>query len=740
MADDSVFNDEDIIDYRYYLELLRTVLLKHLRLIIFFCVACVTAAILYVQSQAPIYASTLTLHVAPKESFFTFDSYYWTDEEKFQETQIGLLESRKLKLKVVDEIDLHKAGKLTPSPFDAGIARVAREFLASFREPDPVKEISEEEQIEKTAAVLSNLMTISKPPNREYSNLLNVTVQMADPDLATLTANTIGTVYIDLVFENEIESARKNQQFLSDRLAILRDDLRNAEQRLQAYREQQDIVAGPSGSSEVDDELASLSNRYFESRENRLRQENLYKQVQNISPGSRAWEKLPAISNHPSITRLQSDLRQLTQRKSELSKRYGSRHNKMIAVNSEISAIEDSLRSRVQDIVAGIRSEYELSVKIEEAAEETLSSVRGRKQELGRKEYQLNELTQDVEAKREVYSMFLNRLNQDGAAGPVRNDNLWIADPAAPGKGSRTSMVRAGIIALILSLGFALGIGLLLELTRNTINTTDDVEKKLSVPLIGFLPLINDGVSPPSGLAYEEYLNNPNSRFSEALRTVRTSITLSGVRGERANRFLVTSSQMGEGKTSVSLSLAASFGQMSKVIVLDGDLRKPSVERVLNTSNHQLPGLTDVIAGSHHLVEAIQTVEPAGIDVLYAGSRTIKPLELLQSLQFRELVDELSETYDTIIIDSPPCVSVSDAYVLSTLVDSVIFVVKSNEAKVQTIRHSLQRFSSIDANLAGVLLNQLDMDAAHNYGRYQDYYDYKGYGGDTIDPPLKVVS
>lgn len=738
MSEMSAFDEEEMIDYRYYLELCRTVLLKHFKLILFFCFACIVGAVLYVQSQAPIYASTMTLHVAPKETFFSFDQYYWTDEEKFQETQIGLLESRKLMLQVVDEIDLHKEGKLIPSSFDAGVARVLKDWLASMREAPPPSTLTEKEQIENTAGQLSGLMSISKPPNREYSNLLNVTVRMGDPDLAAKTANAIGDVYIDLVFENEIESARKNQQFLTDRLGILREDLRIAEQRLQDYREQQDIVAGPTGDSEVDNELSALSSRYFEAREKRLRQENLYQQVQNIGRNSSTWEKLPAISNHPAVSRLQTELRQLNQRKSELSKRYGSRHNRMIALNSEISALEDSLQSQVGDIAAGIRNEYELSVKIEQAAEETLDGVRGRKQELGRQEFALNELVQDVEAKREVYSVFLNRLNQDGAAGPVRNDNLWIADPAAAGGGQRTSLVRTAVIAMILSLGFAMGIGLLIELTSNTVGSTEDVDKKLATPLLGFLPLIPNVDTSISGVTLKEYLTNPHSRFSEALRTVRTSISLSGLQNEGTNRFLVTSSQMGEGKTSVALSLAASFGQMSKVIVLDGDLRRPSVERVLNTSNHKMPGLTDVIAGTAPLEECIQSIEDSGIDVLFAGSRTIRPLELLSSNQFRLLLDKLAETYDTIIIDSPPCVSVSDAYVLSTLVENVIFVVKSNITKVPVIRNSLQRFRSIDANVAGVLLNQFDLEAAHNYGRYQDYYDYQA-ADENSEPALKVV-
>ncbi len=737
MREDTDFYNDDIIDYRYYLNLLKTVLLKNYKAITAFCLICVLASVLYVQSQAPSYFSTVTLHIAPASTMFSFEQWYMSDDDKFQDTQIGILESNKLLRRVVEKISLHEEGKLTPESFDVGLVSTVKGWIADLRGPQLPVTIPAEDLIRSTTEELGSLLTIAKPPRRETSSLLNVTVRMANPILAARTANTIADEYMALVFENEINNARKNQQFLTDRLLILREDLKTAEARLQAYRESENILSRTSGLTELDDELASLSNRYFEARENRLRQENLYQQVRNVKSGGRSWEKLSAISNHPRITTIQSGLFDLNRRKSELSKRYGSRHNTMIALNSEIEAAGRGLENEVRDVVEGIKNEYQLSKTMESAAESTLNDVKDRKQLLGRKEFQLNDLVQEIETKRDVYSIFLERLNQDGASGPVRNDNLWIADPAViPKAGQRTPLARAGLMALVLSLGAALGIGLLFELTSNTIASGDDVEKKLNMSLLGYLPLLEGDTENP-GLTFDEYTNNPESRFSEALRTIRTSITLSNLNTVNVNRFLVTSSQRNEGKTSVSLCLAAAFGQTSKVLIIDGDLRKPSIERVLNTTNHKFPGLADVIANTVTVDEAIQQRPADHIDVMFAGSKTLKPLELLSSTQFRQLMEELGSRYDTIIIDSPPCVSVSDAYVISTLVDSIIFVTKSEAVPVPVIRHCLSRFSGIDASVLGILINQIDFNAAHHYGRYQDYYDYLGYEEPT---ELSVVN
>lgn len=717
---------DEMVDFRYYLELVRTVVLKYYKQIALFCAVSVIASVIYVQSQAPAYFSTVTLHIAASDAgVFNFEQWWSSDDDKFEDTQIGILQSKKLNRRVVKKISLHEAGKLTPASFDAGIANSLKRWFNGLTDtPVPITE-PDAERISSTAYELAYLTSIEKPEERERSNLLNITVRMADPQLAALTANTIAEEYIATVFENEVEAAGKNRQFLSGRLTVLRQEWKEAESRLQNYREAENIVTRSSGEDEVDEELASLSSRYFGARENRLRQENLYQQLKDVRPGNRSAEKLQAISNHPSISTIQSELFTLNQKKGELSKRYGSRHNSMISVESEINSAERDLQVRVADVVAGISNEYELAVEIERTAEETLKSVRDRKQLLGRKEFQLNDLEQDVETKREVYSIFLERLNQDGASGPVRNDNLWVADPASvPDFGQRTSLLRAAMIALIVSFSASVGLGLVFELTSNTIKSGEDVEKKLGMPLLGYLPLLAGNVEQP-GLTFLEYINNPESRFSEALRTLRTSINLSTLNNRGVQRLMVTSSQSSEGKSSVALTLATAIGQTAKVLLIDGDLRRPSLERILNESPHKHLGLSDVIAKSATIEEATFHRDDAHIDIMFAGSRTLRPLELLESQQFAELMDELGKHYEAIVIDTPPCIAVSDAYIISTVVDSIVYVTKYNQVPVPAIRTCLSRFAAIDASIIGIVVNQIDFDAAHYYGKYQDYYDYQ---------------
>lgn len=736
MSSEPAFHDDDVIDYRYYLDLLLTVFFKYYKWIVVFCAVCVAGAMFIARSEEPTFSATVTMHVAPKETGM-FDRWSdWTDEDKFQDTQIGLLQSNILHRRVVERLSLHEVAYLSPRSFSLGIGDALRSLFGDTEDPVPMEDVIQE-RIRSKAGELAGLISISKPPNREYSSLLNITVRSADPELSASIANTVAEEYMALVFETEVESAQKNEQFLSERLTTLRADLREAEQRLQAYREDQNIVTRESGYyDEVDEELAAFSTRLFAAREERLRQENLYEQIDSLPATSNGWERLPALADHPQVTTIQRDLIDLDRRKQELSKRYGSRHNTMIALESEIRTTRSQLQDAVESIAKGIRSEYELSLRIEQAAENALEEARAKKQERGRQSFKLNDLIQEVDTKREVYNVFLERLNQDGAAGDARNDNIWVADPAVvPSSGQRTPVSRAAVIALILSFGFSVGLGVLFELSRNRISTGEDVEK-LKMPLLGYLPLVENEEEKP-GVLLDEYINNPESRFAEALRTVRTAVSLGSIKPEGSTRLLITSTQTGEGKSSVSLSLACAFAQMSKVLVIDADLRKPSFTRILGRPGKDV-GLTDVLANGTSAAQAIETREAEKFDVLFAGSPSIKPLELLASPAFAALLDELDKQYDIIIIDSPPCLPVSDAYIIASHVDSIVFVVKSDAIPAPQVRKSLEGFSQTNAELAGVLVNQFNLDAAYNYYRYQGYYNYDGYGK-TESVGLSVV-
>jgi succinoglycan biosynthesis transport protein ExoP len=730
-AVDTAQGAQQPLDLMVYVSFLLTVLSRYYKWILGLNVVGVVLVTAYIQSLVPSYTATVTLHIAPKDNtVFNLERLYWGDSDtSFKETQIGLLQSNKLLRVVVEKLDLHLVPELSPSTIRVGPVGFVEHLLKG---PDVDKgSLDETVAIQSTASELQGLIDIVQADDYGYSNLFYVRVSLAQPKLAAETANALAESYIELVFDNEMSTALKNQAFLSDRLNVLNAELKDAEQRLRDFMEAEDIVSTNSQSDEVDSELSTVSNRYFKAQQDRIHLENLVQQVKQFRGGGLELGNVSAIASNPMVSRINNQIIDLEQRKSELSRRYGKRHNTMISLESELETARSNLQRQITNVLDSISSDLAVARRAEESARATLEEVRDRKQSRGRKDFELTQLQQDIAVKRDVYTVFLEKLNQDNAAGPVRNTNLWIADPATvPRRGTKISLVTA-ILATLMAcsvVGFALG-GLLVFMD-NSLETEAEVLDKTGVPLLGMLPIVAEaeGARSEGNSQFTEYLENLHSRFSEAIRSVRTSLTLLGV-GRAHQKILISSCQTHEGKTSVALTLSASYAQTSRVLLIDADLRRPSIERALNKTSHHNLGLSDLISGGATFDECVVHNDDADFDVLFAGSRSLRPLELLGSAGFTTLLNEVAERYDRVIIDSPPCSAVSDAYLLGSMADYVVFVVKASFTSVANIRSVLARFHELDVSVAGILLNQVDFSSKkHPY--YHDY-SYEAYGAES---------
>jgi len=225
------------------------------------------------------------------------------------------------------------------------------------------------------------------------------------------------------------------------------------------------------------------------------------------------------------------------------------------------------------------------------------------------------------------------------------------------------------------------------------------------------------------------FADGANHGFMESVRTLRTSITLAGLESP-AQVILLTSSIPGEGKTTTSANLAEAYGQMEKTLLIDADMRRPTMAKKLGLPTNSR-GLSNAVAYPDSLDECIHHAEDLGIDIIPSGPVPPNPLELLSSKNFRELLDQLRGRYKRIIIDSAPMKMVSDALYLSTLVDGVVYVVKADSTKDKLVKSSLEKLSDSNARVLGVTLNQLNVrkESRYGYGQgyYAGYYDAYGY-------------
>jgi len=259
----------------------------------------------------------------------------------------------------------------------------------------------------------------------------------------------------------------------------------------------------------------------------------------------------------------------------------------------------------------------------------------------------------------------------------------------------------------------------LLESLNNTIRSAADVEEKLKVPLLGMLPLLKTKTK-AKGVLGNVFFDKAESEFNEAIRTIRTGVSLDNL--DRPHKIIVITSSIGsEGKSTVALNLAHAFAQVENVLLVDADMRRPSIERALNLPK-DMPGLSELLADNVKLSECVFQGGKDKVDVLSHGFIAPDPLQLLSSRRLINALKVLRGHYDRIIIDTPPILPVSDALVLAKHADAVIFVTKCDATSIKHINQGLDLLLRINARVIGIVVNQLDLRKAEKYSDY-------GYGG-----------
>ncbi len=711
-------------DVLFYWQLLVSAVKKYYIGIAALCVLSTVLVAMLVQTMQPVYTAQAQLHVKPRgENVFNLTEVFfeWRDPA-FQETQIAIMTSREVLVDAVEKLGLaEEPERVMNATADAGFLSWFRGLLGASGDSiaTPQVTLSLQERKEWLASQLAGQIQVL-PIGESY--LLGLLVTDSDPHRAADIANTVADSYVQSIYDADVEASLNSQAWLMDRVNELREDLRIAQQNLQAFREQEDIL-GTSQDGNAPSEIELISSALLQARERRMSLENQYNQIRQIQlRGSRDYTNVPVVASDPLVQSITREIFELERQQNELGKRYGPRHNRMIAIESQLASARQALQTQSRAVVETIRNNYSIAQENEQSLARSLEEARQGMQSLGRKESRLRELESEVESKAEIYNVVLNRFNQVSASANVQNNNIRVTDyaipPRYPNNSHQQYLIYAAFVASLLA---GIGLAMLAEALDSSINTPADVEHKLGLETIGTLPEIDTpkGEEQPLHVAYHHYQQQHHSVFSESVRTIRTSLILAAL-DDPIKRMLVTSSVPGEGKTSVAMNLAAAFGESERVLLVDADLRRPSLDKALGLRHHEQPGLTDAIAGTVALEDCLVKNTGNGFDVLTAGTFSRRPLDIFSSERFGQLLSVLDQRYDRIIMDTAPVAPVSDAMLLTPQVDSLLFVVKAGRTAIPQARRSIQKLQRIGAPLSGVILNKIDENSP--------YYEYEYYG------------
>lgn len=698
-----------------------------------FALAITLAAAVIVNLQTPIYRSTVTLlveqnraKIAPTEEIYasTGDS-----REHFQ-TQAEILRSRALAVRLVEKYDLTNHKDFDPRQGKPGLMAQMKAAVGLGGEK---KEWTETEL--QKAAVSSLMSRMNVEPIR-LSQLIRVHFESTDPMVAAEIANAIGETYIEVDAEARDEMNMRASEWLGGRLAGLKKNLEDSERALQNYRERARLIetkglAQSGATRQIEDQLTRLA----AAKQRRYAAEHAYQQLQQAKGD---LEILPVVMRNPLVQRLKEVEGEAEKRVLELSARHGPEHPRMMQAQADLAQAKENTRREIKTVVASLTREFEIARANERALEAGVAEAKAAVQSLNRKEFELASLERGVATNRQIYELFLNRFRETRASRDVQSNAVArISDEARPAQ-NPIKPRKEQTISIAFVLGALLGmlVALLLERLDNTLKSADDVEEKLGQPMLSTLPLLPGDKAKAVG---RHFLEDPKSVFSEAIRTARTGVLLSAPDTPQMT-VLVTSSVPNEGKTAVAINLALAQAQNKRVLLIDADLRRPSVANKLGLDPSK-PGLTNLLAGSASFAQCLQRVEGSGLYAISSGPVPLNPLELILSKRFEALVKALAGTCDFLVIDSPPVHLVSDALVLSKMSTGVLFVVKADATPYPLVRRCIRALEEVEAKLFGITLNQLDFKKAERYyGAYTGaYYKYDGYYTNQPTQPVPAL-
>ncbi|RIX27004.1 GumC family protein [Sphingomonas edaphi] len=669
--------------------------------------ACLVLALLVSMMMQRQYTATVRLQIA-REAAKVVDVESVDSQEssgpnlEFYQTQYALLKSRSLSEAVVR--DLRLADNTS--------------FLTDLNDDraDDIQALSRDERFKLATEKVNANTKVAPLPG---SSVVDVNYVAASPALAATIANSLADNFIETNLSRRYEATTYARKFLQDRINATRAKLEESERKAAEYAQAQGIikVASEGGEGRVSSEqtlasadLTQLSAQLALARAARVQAEADYRAN---SGGAAAASSL----TNSAVNQLRGQRAELTGELSKLQSDFGPEYPKVAALKSQIAELDRQIgreQGRVTSSVSqGLADKYRQALANEQGLQARVNGLKSAVLDQQQRSIQFNIIQRDVDTNRALYDALLQRFKEVGVAAGVGTNNVSIVDAAlAPESPSQPNLPLNLAIGLLFGLLAGGGTALVREQLADAVILPAEFQQKLGIKLLGTTPKL-------SAAEVAEQLAQGRSDLSEAYFSILTAIQFSS--GSRAPAsMLFTSTQANEGKSTTALAIARSLASVgSRVLIIDGDMRNPSLHR--NLKQPMAHGVSDVLSGKIQWNEAIQPIGSSGLSVMLAGRMPLNPAELLATDGFDKLMENVGHAFDHVIVDGPPVLGLADSILLARSCESAVFVIEAGRTRASQARMAINRLNAVRANILGAILTKLD---AKEQG-YGDNYGYQ---------------
>ncbi|QIG79549.1 GumC family protein [Stakelama tenebrarum] len=683
------------------------ILVRRRILIVACTIGALLIALVITLLSEPVYVARTTFEVqrdAPRIGVDATETDTSGSDEQFLQTQFALLKSRFLAAGVVKRLNLD-----SNADFMGEVAPVAG---------DDAKAIAAQRQRRVEAATSMVQQGIEVEPYSS-SSVIQLSFSSQDPRLAATIANAAVAEFTESSVQRRFAASSYTRTFVGQRLSELKERLEESERELIEYANENGIlsvtnIGGEGGGQSLDSAaMISMNEKLATARAAKILAEERWRMAQ--SAGGQAMAE---ISEDPQFIALSQRLEALQSEYQQKRSTFRPEYPPMRQLASQIASVEEQLAGLRRQKVAELRATYQLAVRDEQALTEEFNQMKTSMFDLQNRGVRYAILQREVDTNRALYEALLQRYKEIGVAGGAGANSVSVVDRArVPGSPSSPILWLNLFLAAVAGVAIGVGAAFVIELADDTVKTPEDVQEKLHLPLLGVTPAVEGNV--------DEALGERRSGIAEAYQSIQTAMQLA-TPGGLPRSLLLTSTDMGEGKSTTAAALVRGMAERGKrVLLVDADLRRPTLHRRFSKPNTL--GLANVLADGAPASEAIISLEDEGFDILCSGPIPPNPAQLL-SVRLAEFLDTVLPHYDIVVLDGPPVLGLSDAPLMADVAQATALVVEAGRTRRVGIRNALRRLSDARGMLIGIVLTKYDARSSGYGYKYDSYYYSYGQG------------